>query len=349
MSYIETVLGPISPEELGVTMMHEHLIWDQSFYQAPIDPNTPEGVFLNSRIVPENMHKIRLYNLHGHRQCAKQMNQEEAAEEVMYLRNAGGKALVDCSCLGIERDPLVEKYVSQKTGLHIIMSTGLYSRGSCPEVETLSCEEKTTLFIKELTEGVDGTEIKAGVIGEIGVNDFSEYEQQTLAAAARAQAVTGAAILIHQPGLRKIGHDILDILEENGGNISKTVLCHCDPLCEDIHYLERLMQRGANLSFDQFGLEAHIGGRNGGIWLPRDIDRIRAIVRFCELGYSRQLVLSQDLCFQICYRKYGGGGYAHVLEDIVPIMRSEGIREKAIQHMLVSNPARILVMPGGKN
>ena len=341
MSHIQTVLGSIAPEELGITMMHEHLIWDQSFYQKPVDPDTPEGKFLNSKIVPENMYQIRLYNLHAHRQCAKQTNQEEAAEEVMHLRNAGGNALVDCTCYGLNRDPKVEQYISQKTGIHIIMATGVYSRGSCPEIEALSCEERAALFIKELTEGVDGTGIKAGVIGEIGVNDFSECEQQSLAAAARAQAETGAAILIHQPGLWKIGHEILDIIEENGGNISKTVLCHCDPLCDDVHYLERLTQRGVNLSFDQFGLEAYLGNF-GGIWLPRDIERIRAIARLCELGYSKQVVLSQDLCFQICYKRYGGGGYAHVLENIIPVMRAEGIRETAIQNMLVANPARIL-------
>ena len=347
MSYIETVLGPIAPEELGITMMHEHLVWKQDIYQKPVDPDTPEGELVYSKIVPENMYKIRQYNLHSHRQCARQTDRQEAAEEVMHLCSAGGNALVDCSCLGVDRDPYVEKYVSEKTGIHIIMSTGVYSKGSCPEVETLSCDEKADLFIKELTEGVDGTGIKAGVIGEIGVSCFDEYEQQSLMAAARAQAVTGAAIQIHQPGLWKVGHEILDILEENGGSSDKIVLCHCDPVCDDVHYLESLLQRGANLSFDQFGLEAWLrfnGPADRGMWLPRDIDRVRTIGRLCELGYSRQMVLSQDLCFQICYKKYGGGGYAHVLEDIVPIMRAEGITERSIHHMLVENPARILTI-----
>lgn len=348
MSHIQTVLGPIRPQQLGVTLMHEHLVWKQDIYQKPIDPETPEGKLAFSKILPENMYKIRQYNLHSHRQCAKQTNQKEAAEEVMHLRTAGGNALVDCSCLGIDRDPLVEKYVSEKTGMHIIMSTGVYSKGSCPEVETLNCDEKAELFIKELTEGVDGTGIKAGVIGEIGVSCLDEYEQQSLAAAGRAQAATGAAIQIHQPGLWKVGHEILDIVEENGGTLDKTVLCHCDPVCDDVQYLESLLRRGAVLSFDQFGMEAWLrfgGPQDRGIWLPRDIERVRTIARLCELGYSKQMVLSQDLCFQICYKKYGGGGYGHVLEDIVPMMHAEGIRERTIYHMLVENPARILAMP----
>lgn len=348
MSHIQTVLGPITPEQLGVTMMHEHLIWNQNIYQKPVDPDTPEGKFAYSKIVPENMYKIRQYNLHGHRQCAQQTDRQEAAEEAMHLRTAGGNAFVDCTCLGLDRDPLVEKYVSEQTGLHIIMATGVYTKGSCPEVVTLSCEEKARLFIRELTEGVDGTGIKAGVIGEIGVSCFDEFEQSSLAAAAKASAATGAAILIHQPGLWRISQEILDILEENGANLRKVVLCHCDPVCDDVHYLEKLMERGANLSFDQFGLEAWLrfgGPQDRGIWLPRDIDRVRAIARFCELGYSRQIVMSQDLAFQICYKKYGGGGYAHILENIVPIMRAEGITERSSNRIFVENPARILAMP----
>lgn len=342
MKQIQTVLGPISPNELGTTMMHEHLIWNQEIYQRPLDPNSEEGKFAYSKIVPENMYKIRLSGLHSHRQCAKQTDKEEASEELAYFKAAGGSAIVDCTCLGLDRDPLVEKYVSEKTGVHVIMATGVYSKGSCPEVETLSSKEKADLFIKELTEDVDGSGVRAGVIGEIGVSCFDEYEQSSLIGAARAQAETDAAILIHQPGLWKVGHEILDLIEDNGGNVERTVLCHCDPVCDDITYLERLMQRGVNLSFDQFGLEAFLGKNMGNIWLPRDYDRIRAIIRLCELGYSKQIVLSQDLCFQICYKKYGGGGYAHILENIIPIMQTHGIHENAINRMLVTNPARIL-------
>jgi len=345
MGRIQTVLGCIEPEQLGITMMHEHLLWNQDIYQKPVDPETPDGKLAFSRIVPENMLKIRQYHLHDHRQCAKQTDAAEAAKEAMHLRTAGGGALVDCTCLGLDRDPLVEKYVAEQTGLHIIMSTGVYSKGSCPEVETMSREEKTALFIRELTEGVGDTGIKAGVIGEIGISCFDEHEEGSLAAAGRAQAETGAAVLIHQPGLWKIGQEILDVLEENGADSEKVVLCHCDPVSDDTHYLEKLMDRGANLSFDQFGLEAWLrfgGPQDRGIWLPRDIDRVRAIARLCELGYSRQIVMSQDLCFQICYRKYGGGGYAHILEDIVPIMRAEGITKRSEHRILVENPARIL-------
>ena len=133
-------------------------------------------------------------------------------------------------------------------------------------------------------------------------------------------------------------------MEENGADLKKVVLCHCDPVCDDVHYLEKLAERGANLSFDQFGLEAYLW-YFGKIWLPRDIERVRAIKRLCELGFYNQIVLSHDLCFQICYKKYGGGGYAHILDNIIPVMRDEGITERAIKRMLIDNPARILAMP----
>ena len=113
MKQIQTVLGPISPNELGTTMMHEHLIWNQDIYQRPIDPNSEEGKFAYSKIVPENMYKIRLSGLHSHRQCAKQTDKDEVAEELAYFKAAGGSAIVDCTCLGLDRDPLVEKYISE--------------------------------------------------------------------------------------------------------------------------------------------------------------------------------------------------------------------------------------------
>lgn len=347
MSHINTVLGPIAPEKLGITMMHEHLLWNQEVYQKEIDPDKPEEAILTRKICLEDLYKIRLWHMHNHRDNAKQLDPEEAVQEVMRLKKAGGSALVDCSCLGIGRDPKAQQMISQKTGIHVILATGVYVQGSCSETETLTCGEKAELFIRELTQGVDDTDIKAGVIGEIGVTeDFPECEQQSLIAAAKAQAATGAAVLIHQPGLRKLGHDILDIFEDNGGDLKKTVLCHCDPFSDDSVYLERLLQRGVNVSFDQFGLEflIKVEGTKG-LWLPRDIDRIRTIARLCELGYSRQLVLSQDLCFKVCYVKNGGGGYAHILENMLPLMRLEDIRDTAIRHMLVSNPARILALP----
>ena len=346
MAHIQTVLGNIRPEELGITMMHEHLLWNQECYQRPIDADSKEGQLAYSKIAPENMTKIRLYNLHMHRQNTKQTDPDEAADEAMHYRHAGGSALVDCTCLGLDRDPLAEVLVAKKTGLHIIMATGIYSEFSCPDAQTMTCTEKRNMFVRELTEGVGESGIKAGVIGEIGISSFSECEQQTLAAAAMAQAEVGAAILIHQPGLWKIGHEMLDLVEENGGDLTKLVLCHCDPMCDDIHYFERLLQRGVNLSFDQFGLEAYLGRGMGKIWLPRDIERVRAIARLCELGYSKQIVMSQDVSFQICYKKYGGGGYAHILENIIPIMLDEGIYQKCIDRMLIDNPRRILTLEG---
>ena len=344
--HIETVLGPIAPEELGTTMMHEHLIWDQSVYLKQRAEVSPEEAFLDEPVRVDKMQKIRYYYLHAHRDNVIQLDGAQAAEEVQHYRDAGGCSLVDCSCRGIARDPAVDAAVAKKTGVQIVMSTGFYIAGSCPESESLSVREKKDFFLRELTEGISDTGVRAGVIGELGVSEaFPACEARTLAAGAQAQAETGAAILIHQPGLVKAGHEILDIIEENGGDPGKTVLCHCDPLCEDILYLKSLLDRGATLSFDQFGLECliRIAGYRG-LWLPRDIDRVRAVARLCELGYSGQLVLSQDLCFKSCYVKYGGGGYAHVLENMLPIMRMEGVRERAIHRMLIENPRRILTI-----
>lgn len=343
--FVQTVLGPVMPEDLGVTMMHEHLVWDQSVYMKKEKETAPEKRFLDEPISVENSYKTRIFHLHAHKDNLIQKNVAEVIEEVSRLKKAGGSSLVDCSCYGIARDVKAEVEVAKKTGLNVIAATGFYTKGSCKEVETLSAKQKEEVFIRELEKGIDDTGVLAGIIGEIGVSGgIPECEKQTLIAAARAQERNGAPVFIHQPGIEKAGHEILRTLKENGGNLQKTVLCHCDPVCDDLEYLITLAEKGVTLSFDQFGIECVFAPEDpvNRVWLPRDIERIRAIAALCRAGFSKQIVLSQDLCFKSSYTKYGGCGYAHVVENILPIMKFEGITDKAIKEMTVENPLKIL-------
>ena len=137
--------------------------------------------------------------------------------------------------------------------------------------------------------------------------------------------------------------EILDILENNGCDLKKVQLSHCDPLLPDLEYLRSLADRGATLCFDQFALEFHleIAGYQG-LWLPRDADRIKAIARLCQLGYSRQVTMSMDLCFKVNYVTYGGYGYRYIPKTIVPLLKEAGVTDEQIRAITVETPARLL-------
>lgn len=343
MSYIQTVTGKIDPSELGFTLMHEHILWDQTCYHDPIDESDPENAFLLRKICIEDLGRIR-GNMHAHRDNTIHTDPELSAREISLYAANGGRSFVDCSVYGCVRYPAVSKAVSEKTGVQIIQGTGFYIGGSSPEVENFSVAEKEALMLKDLTEGMDDTDVKAGYMGELGVSEcFVPSEVDTLTAAGRVHARTGAAIIIHQPGLMKYGHKILDILQNNGADLKKVQLSHCDPLLDDFDYLRSLADRGATLCFDQFALEFHlnIAGYRG-VWLPRDADRIRTIARLCELGYSRQVTMSMDLCFKVNYETYGGYGYRHIPKTIIPLLKESGVTDEQIHTITVETPARLL-------
>ncbi len=343
MSTIQTSTGAIAPAELGFTLMHEHLLWDQSVYHLPADPNNPEEAFLFRKVCMEDLGRIR-YAMHQHRDNTIHHDEALAAKELRAYAASGGRSFLDCSVLGVSRHPEAAKRISQESGVQIIEATGYYIKGSCPEAETLSMAEKEAAMLQDLTKGIDGTDVLAGVIGELGVSEaFYDCERDTLTAGARAHAQTGAAILIHQPGLEKKGHEILDVLQNGGAALTKVVLCHCDPVGEDTDYLASLADRGVTLSFDQFGTEfyLHIAAYNG-LWLPRDADRIQMIAKLCKRGYAGQLVLAHDLCFKASYETYGGYGYRHIAANMLPQLRGAGVTDAEIRQMMVENPARIL-------
>ena len=73
-----------------------------------------------------------------------------------------------------------------------------------------------------------------------------------------------------------------------------------------------------------------------------DPERVDAVVELCKQGYEKQITLGHDICFKTCLKKYGGNGYSHVLEHIVPMLRARGVSGKQIRTMLVDNPKRLL-------
>ena len=195
------------------------------------------------------------------------------------------------------------------------------------------------LFIKEIREGIGDTGVRCGFIGEIGiVSSASERSMRSLAAAAIAQKETHAAITIHQPGLEHCADVLFRVITDNGGDLNKTVMCHCDPFLSEPEYLDHIAKSGAYTSFDFFGLEAVLGGN---YWLPTDLDRIVGIKKQIECGNVERILLSHDTVYKCMLRQYGGFGYEHIGKHILPFMRLQGYQEKWLNRMTVENPKNV--------
>jgi phosphotriesterase-related protein len=341
---VRTVTGVVSSAELGATMTHEHFLWDQRCWW----PGEPEELSERAMVyAPVSMENRGWVYYHAHRSLdnIQQWNTEVAIEEAGHFRRAGGGTIVDVSSLGLGRDPRALLSIAMATGIKVVMGSGYYIASSQPAaLDSLPSEGIAELIIREFDEGVGDTGIRPGVIGEIGVSDFGNpKERKMLEAAAMAQRRLGCALYIHPPIWETRGLEILDLLERAGADPGKVVMCHCDPTIDKPDYHDAIAKRGAFIEYDQFGLEFLA---LEGFFLPRDIDRIRAIKDQIARGNLKQIVISQDVCFKICLMKYGGWGYAHILRDVIPFMVKEGISREDIAALVTTNPARLLASPG---
>jgi phosphotriesterase-related protein len=321
-------------------MAHEHLLWDQTCWWKGDPEELSLREFIHQPICIENRGQV-YYHAHLHLDNIRQYSVELAITEATLLKRAGGQSLVDVTSLGLGRDPMALLAISEATGLNVVMGSGYYIASSHPpETRGWPAEKIADQIAQEFADGVKHTGIRPGVIGEIGISDLENGDEVgMLRAAAMAQQQTGAPLYIHPPIFEKKGLAILDIVEQAGADVSKVVLCHCDPTMADEQYHAALARRGAFIEFDQFGVEFVA---TEGFFLPRDIDRIRAVRRQIELGNVGNLLLSQDVSFKICLVRYGGWGYAHILRDLLPFMKREGISDGQLHTMLVDNPRRLL-------
>lgn len=339
---IQTVRGPVSSELLGKTMTHEHLLWDQTCWW----PGDPDEItfrrLVHQQVCLENRGWV-YYNAHRSLDNIVQYDLELAIAEASQLKRAGGSALVDVTSLGLGRDPRALLAISEAAGLHVVMGSGYYVASALPQgAGDPSKERIAEQIVREFAEGVKDTGIKPGVIGEISISDLNNpLEVMVLEAGAIAQRHTGAPFYIHPPIFDTHGLAVLDIVEGEGADLSKVVMCHCDPTIGHPDYHDAMARRGVYLEYDQFGLEFPV---QGAFLLPRDIERIRAIRGQIDRGHISQILVSQDVCFKICLLKYGGWGYAHILRNMVPFMRAEGISSDSLEMILVANPRRMLTL-----
>lgn len=339
MTYVQTVTGRIPAEKMGFTLPHEHIFWDLSFYLPKDLDKTDETDERKQPVCPENLAQMR-YHLTDYPDNVVQQDESIALKELLWYKQAGGVTICDNGCYGLKCDPVKLRDVSEKSGVYILRGTGTYQDQTIPpEIAKLDVDALAALFIKEIREGIGDTGVRCGFIGEIGiVSSASERSMRSLAAAAIAQKETHAAITIHQPGLEHCADVLFRVITDNGGDLNKTVMCHCDPFLSEPEYLDHIAKSGAYTSFDFFGLEAVLGGN---YWLPTDLDRIVGIKKQIECGNVERILLSHDTVYKCMLRQYGGFGYEHIGKHILPFMRLQGYQEEWLKQMTVENPKNV--------
>ncbi|OFV86649.1 MAG: hypothetical protein A3J75_06095, partial [Acidobacteria bacterium RBG_16_68_9] len=265
---VPTVLGPCRTSDLGVTLMHEHLLvgwpgWDHDTAGR------------------------RLGRAETRRLCVDRM---------LELKELGLSTFVDPCPIDLGRDVELLAEVAQATGIHIICATGFYKedQGAPTYFKFRSAftdvaSEMTEIFVKEITEGIGSTGIKAGVIKvATGAHQITAYERLVLTAAARAHKATGAPITTHTDE-GTMGREQLGLFAAEGVDLHHVIVGHsCGNA--DLRYHVDMLDRGAYLGFDRFGLE----------FLQPDRLRLAALIGLLGIGFGHRLILSHDTVW--CWR-----------------------------------------------
>ncbi|KAF7245925.1 Phosphotriesterase-related protein [Varanus komodoensis] len=339
---VQTVLGLIEPTQLGYTMTHEHLT--MTFNCSYYPPASGQEALSEIPIAMENLFWLK-QNPYSHKENLLLCQEVNAVkEELLQYKALGGGTIVENTTTGIQRDVKTLKQLAEETGVHIIAGAGFYVDAThSPEIRAMSVEQLTEIIVNEVLNGADGTNIKCGVIGEIGCSwPLTESENKVLQATAHAQSQLGCPVIIHPGRNSDSPFQILRILQEAGADISKTVMSHIDRTIFDKTKLLEFAQLGCYLEYDLFGTEFIFYHMNPDIDMPSDNERILRVRMLIDEGYEDKILIAHDIHTKNRLKKYGGHGYSHILENIVPKMIARGISQKKIDKLLIANPKQWL-------
>ena len=313
MKSINTVTGTTTAEQLGTTLMHEHLLIGWAGWE--LDCAAPK---FERRAAFKN-----------------------AVDRLKELKDLGLQSFVDPCPMDIGRDVNFMAEVSEASGVRIVCATGLYKEdlGNTAYFKQRSVDEIAEVYSSEISKGIGNSGIKAGIIKcATGKGQVTKYEENCLRAAARAHLRTGAPITTHTED-GTMGREQLDIFASEGVDLQRVIIGHsCGSA--DLGYHRDMLDRGCFLGFDRFGLD----------FLHPDKLRLAALVGLLGVGYEKQIVLSHDSVW--CWLGRGldlppetaklieNWKPTHVFQNIVPALKRAGVSEEKIRAMLVENPRR---------
>jgi phosphotriesterase-related protein len=314
MPQVETARGPIDTADLGRVLMHEHVF----VLSTEIQQNYPEDWGDEEERVADAVRRLR------------------------ELKEAGIDTILDPTAIGLGRYVPRVARIAHQVELNIVVATGLYTFNELPMYYQSrpiadGVDAMTVHFVRDITEGIADTGIKAGVIkcatDEPGVTPGVE---RTLRACAQAHRQTGCPLTTHTSAAQQRGLDQQRIFKEEGVDLTRVVIGHCGDT-DDLAYLEKLLAEGSILGMDRFGIDP----------LGSTEKRVEVVAELCRRGHAAQLVLSHDAS---CYLDWIAGEqppgqwpnwhYLHISQDVIPALRKSGVSEEQIRIMLVEVPQR---------
>jgi len=346
---VQTVTGPVDPAEMGITLTHEHLLFDAStFISLPTEASLRDLYY--QPVSFDNLGWIRHHGV-GNRDNATLLSIDTAIEETMLYKQFGGGSLVDATSIGIARDPIGLARISRHTGIKIVMGAAHYVHQAHPvDMDDRTEDEIFETIVTDVIEGAEGTDVKSGIIGEVGCSwPLTDNERKVLRAAARAQRVTGAPILIHPGRDETAPFEIIEVLSEAGADLDRTIMGHIERTIFKLEDFKRVAESGCYVEWDLFGTEQSYYGANPKIDMPNDATRMDQIAYLASEGFGDKMVVAHDICSKSRLIKYGGHGYFYIISHIVPRMRARGYTDELIEKILVGNPARILTFTEPKS
>jgi len=316
VSEVATVLGPVDTAELGTTLMHEHV------FTLTVD---------------------------SQQQWSDEWDEEsrvaEAVQKLTELRATGVRTIVDPTVDGLGRNvPRVLRINQQVPDLNIVVATGVYTYADVPGffsargpggMEGLP-EVMTPLFVRDLTQGVQGTDVKAAFLKcAIDHHGLTKGVERVMRACAQAALETGAPLMVHTHPGSQTGLEVQRVLAEEGLSPERVQLAHSGDSTNADH-LSALADQGFLLGMDRFGIDLILGPE----------ERLAIVAEMCRRGYAERMVLSQDAA---CYIDWvqpdlmpflPNWNYLHVLRDVVPALLERGVTQEQVDTMLVANPRR---------
>lgn len=334
---VQTVLGPVAPGDLGVTMPMEHVLTGVSLAdEPPLEASAREIYF--ATLSPEVLAYVRYYGFRN-LEDLRLGDVPTAISEVNLYKQWGGGTLVDIALAESGRDPIGLARISRSTGVKLVMSAG-WGAVSLHEEPPLE-EDLAAVVAKEILEGVGETGIKAGLLGPVKIGAATTKAELTvIRAAGSVQKKTGAPLMLSPVSVDSSPLVALDVLAEVGADPTHVMVAHFGRLPRSV--MSGVMNAGSYGLFTDFGRDP--GWHTDGLAIRSrcEAEQIEDIEWLIAQGFIDRILVSPGIHSRHSYFKFGGHGYFFIMGSIVPRLKARGLTQEDADRIILTNPSAVL-------
>ncbi len=311
MKQVHTVLGPITPDQMGVTLPHEHLCsadWSMRMNFGP-------------------------------RFCDMRRVLPRAVQQVNRAKGVGVSTIVDATAVNLGRDIHLLREVSQQTGVHLIASTGFYAQDE-PWLKEQDPGYLFDLLDEECKKGIYDTDAKPGIVKcAVGRQGLTPTRKKILKLSAKVALANDLPLFCHHEAATQAGPEILDLLLAEGMDPKRVVLGHAGD-SQDLAYIFSLLERGCFIGDDRYGY---------GPLFNATPHRIQTLIALRTEGFLGQVLLSHDLSTYLGFWEpmettlanpaiYGDADFTFLFRQVFPILEKAGFSPEELRQLTTDNP-----------